>query len=179
MKKDIVLNQLKEAVAEADSIKQSMLDQIEVLKGKRRKYYSNDKVAIFRVEDIEKECNDDTLSILNRKIALLQSAVENFKYSNYDFYNEAAKVYVDTIYNHVSALDDKIAKRYEEASKAIEDARNHMEYLREVEVPSIRDEICNLLEPLKEDTWTYYGDLSGTYVLDNLKIRMENNGQAR
>ena len=171
--------QLVEAVAKANGIKKEMIDQIETLKEKRKRYYSNDKVDIFRVEDIEKECNDDTLSILNRKINLLENAVKNFKYSNYDFYNEAAKVYVDTIYNHVSALDDKIAKRYEEASKAIEDARNHMEYLREVEVPLIRDEICNLLEPLKEDTWTYYGDLSGTYVLDKLKIRMENNGQAR
>ena len=173
MKKDNVLNQLKEAVAKADSIKQSMVDQIEVLKGKRRKYYSNDKVAIFRVEDIEKECNDDTLSILNRKINLLENAVKNFKYSNYDFFKGPAKKYIDLIYIEVNGLDNKINNSLDEASRAIEEAENHMEYLKEVEVPTIKEEISRLLEPLGEDVYGYWCDLSGTHILERLKRRLE------
>ena len=172
MKKDkVVLMQLVEAVAKANGIKKEMMDQIETLKEKRKTFNIANSAIILSVDDID--CNGDSISTLNRKINLLENAVKTFRYSNYDFYKDAAKKYIDLIYKEVVGMEEKIRNSFDEAEKAIDEAEKHMEYLREVETPAIREEISQLLEPLGEDIYQYYWDISGTYVLDKLKRSIE------
>ena len=165
------MKQLEEAVAKADNIRQAMIDQIETLKEKRKNYNVKDSVVILSVDDID--FNDDTISILNRKINLLEAAIRGFKCSNYDFYKIAAKQYIDLIYKEVNGLDNKIDNSLEEAEKAITDAEKAMEELKAERIPAIRAEMAQLLEPLGEEVNGYWYDLRGTHVLNNLKRRIE------
>lgn len=169
--KEKILKELEAAVAKCNEIKQAMIDQLKVLEEKRKNYNIQDKVVILSIDDID--FNDDTISMLNRKINLLEAAIRGFKYTNYDFYKGPAKDYIDSIYKEVNGLDNKINNSLDEASRAIEEAENHMEYVKEVEVPTIKKEISRLLEPLREDVYGYWCDFSGTHLLERLKRKLE------
>ena len=171
MKKDKVLKELEAAVLKANAIKQAMIDQIKVLEEKRKNYNVKDSVVVLSVDDID--FNDDTISVINRKINLLENAIRGFKYSNYDFYKIAAKQYIDLIYKEVNGLDNKIDNSLEEAEKAITEAEKAMEELKAERIPAMRAERAQLLEPLGEEVNGYWYDLKGTHVLNNLIRRIE------
>ena len=84
----------------------------------------------------------------------------------------------DTEYKEVEGITNVLligtdARTLDEASRAIEEAENHMEYVQEVEVPTIKKEISRLLEPLREDVYGYWCDFSGTHLLERLKRKLE------
>ena len=169
--KEKILKELEAAVAKCNEIKQAMIDQIKVLEEKRKNYNIQDKVVILSIDDID--FNDDTISILNRKINLLEAAIRGFKCSNYDFYKIAAKQYIDLIYREIDGLDNKIETRLDEAEKAITDAEKAMEELKMEEIPSIRATMSEMLEPLGPEVYGFFYDLKGTHVLNNLRRRIE------
>ena len=171
MKKDKVLKELEAAVLKANAIKQAMIDQIKVLEEKRKNYNVKDSVVVLSVDDID--FNDDTISVINRKINLLENAVKTFKCSNYDFYKDAAREYIDLIYKEVNELDNKIDNSLDAAKKAIEEAEKAMEELKAERIPAMRAERAQLLEPLGEEVNGYWYDLKGTHVLNNLIRRIE------
>ena len=126
--KEKILKELEAAVAKCNEIKQAMIDQLKVLEEKRENYNIQDKVVILSIDDID--FNDDTISMLNRKINLLEAAIRGFKYSNYDFYKEPAKDYIDLIYKEVNGLDNKINNKHQEQSKKLKSIWNMYKKLK-------------------------------------------------
>lgn len=174
LKLDEVVTELNTAVEIANNKKGELEKALEKEKEKRKSIINtmSNTTKVIDINELDSLAQGD-IYFINKKIYLLEKALKEFDYVNYEEYRIAALKYIEFISDNIFELDNKIKNEVDEAERKLIQAQENRDNVKEIIIPQIREEIEILVQPLQKSVYGTYRDYSGASVLTKVKRQIE------